>query len=159
MNWELREYQNPKGYRGRSLAWVILWMVVDRFLFRPSPLIFYLYRNTLLRLFGAKIGTNCKIRPRARILFPWKLSLGDYSWIGDDVEVYNMDNVTIGSNTVISQRTYICTGTHSVSDGKFGLKTKPITIGNNVWICSDVFILPGSTVNDETIIPLRSIVR
>jgi len=159
MNWELKNYRNPPGYRGRNIFWVVVWSLVDVTLFRCSPKVMYGFRNVLLRIFGANIGKSCKIRPRVRILFPWKLTLGDYSWIGDDVEIYNMDDVTIGTNTVISQKSYICTGSHSVSDGTFGLKTRPIEIGDNVWLCTDVLVLPGTVIHSKTIVPARTIIE
>ncbi len=44
-----------------------------------SPQILYRWRAFLLRLLGAKIGKNVVIRPSAKITYPWKLTVGDYS--------------------------------------------------------------------------------
>lgn len=58
----------------------------------------------LLRLFGAKIGKNVVIRPSVKITYPWKLTLGDYAWVGDDVNLYTLGEITIGAHSVISQK-------------------------------------------------------
>jgi putative colanic acid biosynthesis acetyltransferase WcaF len=81
-------------------------------LFRTSPQFLYGWRNFLLRLFGAKIGKKVIIRPSVKITYPWKLSIGDYSWIGDDVDLYTLGEIDIGNHVVISQRSYLCTGSH-----------------------------------------------
>jgi putative colanic acid biosynthesis acetyltransferase WcaF len=57
-----------------------------------------------------------KIRPTVRVTYPWKVAIGDYTWIGDDVVIYSLDNVTIGSHSVISQKCYLCTGSHDPGD-------------------------------------------
>lgn len=43
------------------------------------------------------------IHPGVNIKFPWKLRIGDRSWIGQRVWLDNLDMLTIGNNVVISQ--------------------------------------------------------
>ena len=81
----LNKFKLPKNFRGRSSLVVQLWWMTDFFLFKLSPQIMYGWRRFLLRLFGAKIGKNVIIRPNVTITYPWKVSIGDYSWIGDNV--------------------------------------------------------------------------
>ena len=100
----LSQYKTPKYFRGKSKITVQLWWLVYALLFRPSPQIMYGFRRFLLRLFGAKIGEKVIIRPTAQITYPWKVSIGDYSWIGDEVVLYSLGEIKIGANTVISQR-------------------------------------------------------
>ena len=108
----LSQYKTPKDFRGKSKITVQLWWVVYALLFRPSPQVMYGWRRFLLRSFGAKVGKKVILRPTAQITYPWKVSIGDFSWIGDDVVLYSLGDISIGSNTVISQRCYICTGSH-----------------------------------------------
>jgi putative colanic acid biosynthesis acetyltransferase WcaF len=82
---DLSQFKLDKGFRGRNSFTVQLWWLVNSLFFRPSPQLFYSWRRFLLRLFGAKIGKKVIIRPCAKITYPWKLSIGDYSWVGDDV--------------------------------------------------------------------------
>ncbi len=116
----------------------------------------YAWRRFLLRLFGAKIGKKVIIRPSAQITYPWKLTIGDYSWIGDEVVLYTLGNIEIGSNTIISQRSYLCTGSHDYNDEKFSIYAKPIVVKNSCWLATDVFVAPGVVIEDEVVIGARS---
>jgi len=110
----------------------------------------------LLRLFGAKIGKKVIIRPTARITYPWKVTIGDYSWIGDEVVLYSLGDIKIGKNTVISQRSYICTGTHDYNSEDFRIYAEGIDIGSKCWLATDVYIAPGITIEDGVVIGARS---
>ncbi len=79
----------------------------------------YGWRVWLLRMFGARIGEAVLIRPTVRVTYPWKVSIGDRSWIGDDVVLYSLGQIVVGADSVISQRSYICTGTHDYTDTSF----------------------------------------
>jgi putative colanic acid biosynthesis acetyltransferase WcaF len=109
-----------------------------------------------MRLFGAKIGKGVIIRPTARFTYPWKVEIGDYCWIGDDVVFYSIDRIRLGNHCVISQESYLCTGSHDIKDPTFNLTTAPITIGNGVWIATDCFVAPGVQIGSNAIIGARS---
>ena len=87
---DLKSFKLPKNFRGRNAFIVQLWWLVQSILFRTSPQFLYGWRNFLLRLFGAKIGKKVIIRPSVKITYPLKLSIGNYSWIGDDVDLYTL---------------------------------------------------------------------
>ena len=154
----LDKFQVPPGFRGRSAPVVLLWQLVQSTFFGLSPQPFYAWRRALLRLFGAKIGRKVLIRPTARITFPWKVEIGDFSWIGDHVEVYSLDRITIGRHSVVSQRSYLCTGSHDMHDLTFAYVTGPINIGDQVWIASDVFVAPDVTIGRGAVVGTRSTV-
>ncbi|HWQ45652.1 MAG TPA: putative colanic acid biosynthesis acetyltransferase [Longilinea sp.] len=154
----LDEFRLPKGFRGRSAFIVQLWWIVQATLFAWSPQFMYAWRNFLLRLFGARIGKRVQIRPSVRVTYPWKLSIGDFSWIGDQVELYTLGDITIGSHTVISQRSYLCTGSHDYTSRSFDIFSKPIAIGNEVWLAAEVFVNPGITINTGCVVGVRSVV-
>lgn len=153
---ELNKFVLPKNFRGKNIAVVQLWWFVEGTLFKFSPQFMYPWRRFLLRIFGAKIGKKVIIRPSVKITYPWKVVIGDYSWIGDNVELYSLGNITIGSNTVISQKSYLCTGSHDYNALDFAIFQNPIVIGNSCWIATDVFIAPGVELNDEVVIGARS---
>ena len=69
-------------------------------------------RIRVLRAFGAEIGNGVILRPRTRVKFPWKLHIGDRSWIGEGVWFHNQDHIYIGHDVVISQETFATTGSH-----------------------------------------------
>jgi len=153
---DLKSFKLPKNFRGRNAFIVQLWWLVQSILFRTSPQFLYGWRNFLLRLFGAKIGKKVIIRPSVKITYPWKLSIGNYSWIGDDVDLYTLGEIDIGNHVVISQRSYLCTGSHDYSQTDFPIYQKPIKIHDQVWIATDVFIAPGVIINEGSVIGVRS---
>ncbi len=137
----------------------ITWNLVAALLFRPSPRIFFNgWRCALLRAFGAKIGSDVVITSSVKVWFPWELEIGDASWIGSKVEIYNFAKVKIGSQTVVSQYTYLCTGTHDYKKSNFPLIFFPITIGDEAWVASSVFVAPGITIGSGAIIAANSVV-
>lgn len=136
----------------------IIWALVEPLFFRISPRLLYGWRNFVLRIMGAKIGRNVQIFPSARITFPWLLEIGDRSVISWNVRVYNLGKITIGSDTVISQYTHLCGGTHDYQGESFTLLRKNIFVGSHVWIGADAFIGPGVIVNDGAVVAARAVV-
>jgi putative colanic acid biosynthesis acetyltransferase WcaF len=118
----------------------------------------YGWRRFLLKLFGAKIGKSVIIRPSVKITYPWKLSIGDHSWIGDDVDLYNLGEIQIGANAVVSQKSYLCTGGHDYQSVPFDIYAKPIVVEDEAWIATDVFVAPGLTIGRGAVVGARSTV-
>ncbi len=104
----------------------------------------------------SKIGKNVVIRPSVKITYPWKLTLGDYAWVGDDVNLYTLGEITIGAHSVISQKSYLCTGSHDHASQHFTINATPIVIGEKCWLATDVFVAPGVTIGDGTVVGARS---
>lgn len=152
----LQQYNPHQQDRGRSKAIVLLWWLVQAILFPLSLHNWNTFRAWLLRLFGAKVGKEVIIRPTARFTYPWKIAISDYSWIGDDVVLYSINSITIGSHCVVSQKSYLCTGSHDPRDPTFSLITAPIKIGNGVWIASDCFVAAGVSIGANSVIGARS---
>ncbi|MFT7457323.1 MAG: putative colanic acid biosynthesis acetyltransferase WcaF [Marinobacter maritimus] len=88
----------------------------------------YNWRNFLLRCFGAGIGRNVIIRPSEKITYPWNLNSADNAWVGDNVELYTLGNITIGKNAVISQRSYLCAASHNYKSVAFDIFAKDIVV-------------------------------
>ena len=148
----------PDNFRGRSAFVVQLWWIIQSTFFGCSPQFMYGWRNFLLRIFGATVGSNVRVRSTARITFPWKIILDDYCRVSDDVVLYSLGEIKIGAHSVISQRSYLCTGSHDYSDLSFQLFTSPIIIGEQVWIAADVFIGPNVDIGDGCVVGARSTV-
>jgi putative colanic acid biosynthesis acetyltransferase WcaF len=153
---QLDQFRLPPGFRGRSAAYVQLWWLVQSTLFALSPQVMYGWRRWLLRLFGAKIGVNVLLRPTCRVTYPWKLAIGDYSQIGDQVELYTLGEIEIGDCAVVSQRSYICTGTHDYTAPTFDIYAQKIVIESEAWIATDVFVAPGVRIGRGAVIGARS---
>ena len=153
---DLRKYDQSEFDRGRAGWYIFLWWFVQAIIFPLTLHNMSGIRCALLRLFGAGIGKGVLIRPTARFTYPWKVTIGDYSWIGDDVVLYSIDEINIGSHCVVSQKSYICTGSHDIKDPAFGLKTAKVVIGNGAWVAADCFVGPGVTIEANVVIGARS---
>jgi len=153
---DLSLYTVPGSFRGRSKVTVQIWWIVQATLFAWSPQVLFGWRRFILRAFGAKIGKNVNFRSSVKITYPWKLTVGDYSWIGDDCVLYSLGEIKIGSHVVISQRSYLNTGGHDYDKIAFDTFVKPIAIENECWITTDVYIAPGVTIGEGTIVSARS---
>jgi len=110
----------------------------------------------LLRSFGARIGKKVLIRPTARITYPWKVEIGDFSWVGDEVNLYSLGKITIGEHSVISQKSYLCAGSHRYDRIDFPIYSDSISIGKGCWLATDVFVGPGVDIGDYTLVGARS---
>ncbi len=153
---DLSRFSLPLGFRKRNPVVVQLWWLVQASLFRCSPQFLYGWRRFLLRSFGARIGKNVLVRPTARVQFPWNLVIGDWSWIGDDVVLYNLAQIWIGEHVVVSQRSYICSGSHDWKREDFAITASPVSIKREAWVAADCFVGPGVTIGEGTVIGARS---
>jgi putative colanic acid biosynthesis acetyltransferase WcaF len=152
----LEKFKLPPNFRGKPGWYVQLWWIVEALLFHTSPQFMYGWRRFLLRSFGAKVGANVIIRSSVRTQFPWKVSIGDNSWIGDDVILYSLGPIDIGKNVVISQKGYLCAGTHDYRIPEFPIESPSVYIEDECWLATDVFIAPGVRVGKGTVVGARS---
>ena len=148
------ESDSPHGAGNRAVR--ALWGAVWVILFRPSPRVLHRWRNLLLRLFGAKVHHTARVYPRARIWAPWNLTMSPHACIADDVEVYCVAPVSIGQGSTVSQYCYLCAASHDFEQVNHPLTSAPITIGDHCWLAADVFVGPGVTIADGTVVGARS---
>ncbi len=158
MSPDLSRYDNSWYKPGRGLIVSALWFFVGLPLFRCKINPSSAFRRVLLRAFGAQIGRSVEIKPGVQVKYPWHLSVGDFSWLGENVWIDNLTTVTIGSNVCLSQGAYLCTGNHDWADPAFGLMVKPIEIANGGWIGAKAVISPGTEVGECAIAAAGSVV-
>lgn len=152
------EHYRPTGYTpGVGLVRAGLWYVIGHFLFATPWLPVYTVKRWILRRFGARIGEGVVIKPRVRIKHPWRLSVGNHSWIGEGVWIDNLVEVAIGENVCISQDAYLLTGNHDYKSRSFSLVTDPVTIEDGAWIGARAVICPGITVARSAVITVGSV--
>jgi putative colanic acid biosynthesis acetyltransferase WcaF len=155
----LQDFRGDDLDRGRPLMFEVIWHLTKMFFFLsafPWPSSF---KAALLRLFGANVGYGCVIKPRVNIHFPWKLNIGNHVWIGEEVFILNFEPISIGSQSCISQRAFLCGGNHDYRDPAMRYRNGPITIGEGVWIGAGVFICPDITIATEAIVRALSVVN
>jgi putative colanic acid biosynthesis acetyltransferase WcaF len=151
----LARFDNTGFSRGQPALVEVLWLVVQALLVRsfvPGSA----HRRLLLRLFGARIGRRVTIKPGVRVKLPWRLTVADDVWIGEDVWIDNLAEVEIGPDVCISQGAYLCTGSHDWSVPTFDLITRPIRIERGAWIAARATVAPGITVGWGAVLALGS---
>ena len=118
-------------------------------------------RLSLMRRLFKSVGENVWIEPDFRCEFGKNITIGDDVYINFGCVVLDCGQVSIGSNTLIGPNVGLFSGNHA-TDAKEraegGLIPKPITIGNRVWLCGNVTVVPGVTIGDDTIVGAGSVV-
>lgn len=148
---DLSKAPGEKSTWGRPRFVVYLWGIFE-LLFVSNPWqVSSRLRVGVLRAFGAKIGEKVTMRPRTRVRFPWKLEIGDRSWIGEGVWFHNQDHIRIGHDVVISQETFLTTGSHA-HRRDMALITRPIVIESGAWVTSRCMILGGVTIGRSSLV-------
>lgn len=154
----LNTYSTRGFDRGASRLTEFLWLVVSATIVEtwlPGSG----WRKLLLQLFGARLGTGVVIKPRVRVKFPWRLTVGDYSWIGEQVWIDNLAEVKIGANACVSQGAYLCTGSHDWSVESFDLVVAPIDVGQNAWVGASCILAPGTKLCEGAVLSIGSVAK
>lgn len=114
-------------------------------------------------------GYNCRIesffKGDSKTLF-----FGDNIQINDYVHINALQSVHIGNNVLIASKVFITDLEHGSYIGDENdsnpnsivkdrpLSSKPVIIGNNVWIGELCSVLPGVSIGDNSIIGANSVV-
>lgn len=136
---------------------VLAWAAAELLLVSNPWQISSRLRRIVLTAFGAQIGKGVLLRPRLRVRFPWKLRIGDRSWIGEDVWLHNQDQVTIGSDVVVSQGTFVTTGSHA-HRRDMALLTRPVEICDGAWVTARCIVLGGVRIGVSALVRPGSVV-
>ena len=154
---QLNQYNNDNYHPGSTLK-KTLWYFINMFIFKtmfPFPSSF---KVKLLKLFGTKIGQGVMIKPNVNIKYPWFLEIGDDCWIGEGVWIDNLVKVTIDSNVVLSQESYLLTGSHDYKKETFDLILDGIVLEEGVWIGAKATVCPGVTCKSYSVLAVGSVV-
>jgi putative colanic acid biosynthesis acetyltransferase WcaF len=146
------------GYdKGRGVAWQALWFATQKLVFGawwfPRR-----WRPAVLRFFGAEVGTNVTIRHDVRLLWPWKLTVGSDTWIGEGAWLLNLEPIHVGSDVCLSQDVFLCTGSHRHDSPDFRYDNGPITVSDGAWIATGALVLRGVTIGEGSIVGARAII-
>jgi|ERR1700677_2654610 len=154
---DLSQYSVAHFDRGAPRFKEISWVVIKCIFFQtpwpwPSAL-----RVWFLRLFGAKVGVGVVIRANVNITFPWRLTVGDHVWIGEEATILSLAQVTIESNVCISQRAYLCAGSHDFRSNTFDLQTEAIIIRSGCWVAAQAFVGMGVEMGEGSVLGAGSV--
>jgi len=142
---------------GASKPKQFIWYFVNIFFFKNSLNIFSGMKIFLLKLFGAKLGQGVVVKPSVNIKYPWKLQVGDHSWIGEEVWIDNLSDVIIGNNVTISQGALLLTGSHDHTRETFDFTSYPINLEDGVWIGAKAVVFGGVTCKSHSILGINSV--
>lgn len=156
-------YQNLKDYRyniarEKSVYFIQIYNIIYSLFIRSTPKFFHSWRCMLYRMFGAKIGVGVKIAPSAKLMYPWNIEIGDYCWIGNNVELYSVDKIIIGNNVAFAHNIFVSTAAHDVYDVNFNTIRKPTIFHDETWIASNVFINMGVVIEKGVVVGSGSVV-
>ena len=157
MEVDLSKFSTVPFERGASSFKEAFWRLVSLGLFELCPLKLSGLKATVLRWFGASVGKGAVIKPQVKITFPWKLTLGDHVWLGEECWLLNLSPITIEDNVCISQRAFLCTGNHNYKSPAFELITKPIRVERGAWIGASAFVGPGVSVGSHAVLTAGSV--
>jgi putative colanic acid biosynthesis acetyltransferase WcaF len=154
---DLSKFSAARFERGSNKLCEALWLLTSFLLFQLCPLKLSVLKCGVLRLFGAKIGRGVVIKPQVKITFPWKLTLGDNVWLGEECWLLNLEHIIIADNVCISQRAFLCTGNHNYKSSAFDLIVKPIHIKEGAWIGAGAFVGPGVNAGSHAVLTAGSV--
>src|ERR1700761_5122141 len=157
MEVDLHLFKSNRTIAGRSRGIQLLWFVVSSLALR-SWLPGSGWRVSLLRIFGARVGKHVRIKPGVRVKYPWKLQVGDNSWIGEDCWIDNLAEVVVGRNVCLSQACYLCTGNHDWNDPGFAMFARSIILEDGSWLASRCTIGPGVVIGRNAIAAINSVI-
>jgi putative colanic acid biosynthesis acetyltransferase WcaF len=155
---QLSKFNNDWYSPGRPFLLRALWFFLGDPFVRCSLMPSSAMRTWILRLFGARIGHGIVLKPGVRVKYPWRLSLGNDTWIGEDCWLDNLEQISIGNNVCVSQGAYLCTGNHDWADESFGLIVKPITLRDGSWVGAKCVVGPGVELGECAVAAAGSVV-
>ena len=154
---DLSVYNNHPYHPGGNALKRLLWYFVNAVIFKSSLFPINGLKTGLLKLFGAKVGKGVVIKPAVNIKSPWLLSIGNHTWIGEQVWIDNLVMVSIGSNVCLSQGAILQTGSHNYKKTTFDLLTGSITLEDGAWIGCAAIVNQGITVGSQAVLTTGSV--
>ncbi|MEA5619740.1 WcaF family extracellular polysaccharide biosynthesis acetyltransferase [Cronbergia sp. UHCC 0137] len=153
----LDNYSTGNYSPGASYSQQLLWYFIGSPLVESYWLPVSSLKVWILRIFGAKVGNGVRIKTGVKVKFPWRLSIGDFVWIGENTWIDNLAPVVLENHVCLSQGVYLCTGNHDWTHPDFKLTPTPIHIQEGSWIGAKSVIGPGVTIGKGAVLALSSV--
>ena len=84
-------------------------------------------------------------------------NVGDNSWIGEDVWIDNLGEVSIGANCCLSQGAMLLCGNHDYKRSTFDLMVGDIALEDGVWIGAKSVVCPGVICKSHSVLAVGSV--
>lgn len=129
----------------------------------PRFRLFGLFKATLLRFAGARVGKGVTFYPGVWIMPGKGLVLGDDVDLALGVLLTTLGGVTIGDRVLVGYRTQILSSNHRIPPGTgrifdSGHELAPVVIESDVWIGGNCMILPGVTIREGAVVAAGAVV-
>ncbi len=102
-------------------------------------------------------GQGVVLKPHLHVKYPWHLSVGDHSWIGEGVWIDSLGPVRIGSDACLSQGVMVETGNHDWSRPTFDLLVKEVVVEDGAWAAVRSLLLPGARLASHAVLGAGSV--
>ncbi|MEK6979481.1 MAG: acyltransferase [Candidatus Micrarchaeota archaeon] len=107
-------------------------------------------------------GTHLEKMVRLNTAYNGTLKIGKNCYFGQLANINAFDKIDIGDNCLISGFVMIIDTDHdtnaSENMNEERIRTKPVKIGNNVWLARGVSVLKGVTIGNGAVIGAHSVV-
>lgn len=157
MKTDLSSFKHTTYHPGAGALKRLVWYGISALVFQSAVHLPYAWKSAILRSFGAIIGRGVVIKPRVTIKYPWRLRIGEYAWIGEQVWIDNLDDVMIGAHACISQGALLLTGNHNFSSKSFDLMVKPIEIADGAWVGAKCVVTQGVKIGSHAVLAVGSV--
>jgi len=154
---DLSKYNNDWFDEGAGVIKRTAWFFTNALFFINPLNPFSGLKVRLLRMFGAKIGKGVVVKPGVNIKYPWKLSIGDHTWIGERVWIDNLDEVTIGKNCCLSQEAMVLIGNHNYKLPTFDLMVAPVVIEDGAWLGARSIVTGGVKCGTHSVLAVSGV--
>jgi putative colanic acid biosynthesis acetyltransferase WcaF len=154
---QLAKYNNSWYSPKAGTIKQLLWYFVNALFIKNYMMPLSGVKVALLRLFGAKIGAGVVIKPGVNVKYPWLLTVGSHTWIGENVWIDNLCEVSIGSNACLSQGAMLLTGNHDFKKETFDLIVKEIVLEDGAWVGAQCVVCPGVTCGTHSVLTVGSV--
>ncbi|MBP7652666.1 acyltransferase [Candidatus Dependentiae bacterium] len=116
-------------------------------------------RRYIYKLCGIEIGLRSYIYHGVTTICPSNIKIGNDSFINYGGLLSAYSDIKIGNRVSIGYNCSIITESHNLESPDFEIEIKPIIIEDNVWIGSDVTLLPGTHIFEGAVIAAGSVVK
>ncbi len=118
----------------------------------------HLFRKTIYRLAGIKVGSGSTIHMWANFFQPKNISIGEDSIIGDHVFLDGRAKLNIGNHVAIASQVLIYNSEHDIHSPDFKSIEDSVAIGDYVFVGPRAIVLPGVKIGQGAIVAAGAVV-
>lgn len=118
----------------------------------------HIFRKTIYKVSGIKIGKGSSVHMWANFFKPWNIVIGKDSIIGDHAFLDGRDKIKIGDHVDIASSVMIYNSEHDLTSNNFVARNETVEIGDYVFVGPRVTILPGVKIGKGAVVAAGAVV-